>query len=111
MDPEGKPLRLEGDNFPHYKIKLWTEGCPRGTYAVNYKLDDTYNDPNREVRSDVQNFEEEITSYGDFVVSAQIRQKGKTDLTTVLLSAALEATYGPNPSNSVAAALADIKAR
>jgi hypothetical protein len=93
-DANGTPETVHGEGVDHFRIKLFVDDAPDGTHAVTYELDPTYFDPVREVRAGVQRFEQEITSYGDYELSARVRHRGRTEYLGTSLTKALEGTYG-----------------
>jgi transcription initiation factor IIF auxiliary subunit len=106
LDKEKKdPIEVEGN----YRIKLFVEGAPDDTYAVTYKLHESYYDPLREAR-ERPNFEEEITSYGDYAVRAVIQRMKKSEEISETLSTALRRTYGDNPPPGINSAIQHIRA-
>ncbi len=108
LDKEGKePVEIEGKS---YRIKLFIEGAPEDTHAVTYKLHESYYDPLREAREHPQ-FEEEITSFGDFSVRAVIRRKKQSEEISEKLSTALLRRYGDNPSPRINSAIQQIRAK
>jgi hypothetical protein len=71
LDEEGRPRSITTKKFHHvhYEITLHFV-APSEVDSVTYRLDPTYYDPLREVSRGSENndFEEAITSYGDFVI-------------------------------------------
>lgn len=109
LDEKGKPLAIDRNNLKHYKIRLYMVDVPEDAYAVVYRLDETYYDPTREVRRGAPDFEERITSYGDYVVKAEIRGKKSSDLSAVELSQALRDTYVSSSDEGIRRAILDIE--
>jgi len=106
LDAQGKP---GGRTAGNYKIKLSIDGCPSDAYAVTYRLDPTYYDPVREALNQADRFSEEITSYGNYVITAKIRTKSyPLEIRRSLYDALME-TYRDASEPSVIAALTDIK--
>jgi|GEM_PF-6130351 len=90
LDQTGRPKAIEEGDKRHYLIRLAIAGAPKDTYAVTYKLDESYQDPMREARNAAEEFSEELTSYGDYPVLAQIRTKLGVEPVSAALSQALE---------------------
>jgi len=109
LDDNGMPRFVEQDNRKHYRIELRVEGASPDTYAVNYQLHETYYDPIREVHDSQTQFAETFTSYGDFTVQAQLRNKTRVEVLTTMLSDALKRGHDDPPSPSVAMALKNIR--
>jgi hypothetical protein len=108
LDENDKPQYFNSGNKRHYKIRLMIANAPPEAIGVTYKLHETYFDPMREAYDDAQNFTEEITSYGDYNVTATIRTKLPEDINTSLYNA-LKRTYGDSPAPEIQRALQDIK--
>jgi pYEATS domain-containing protein involved in immunity len=111
LDPGGRPRAENRDNRNHYKIRLFVADVPQDTYAVTYKLHPSYYNPVREVRRGTNEFEEVITSYGDYVVKAEMRSKKSVDIDATDLSRALKETYGPTPAGPISEAIQDLEAK
>jgi hypothetical protein len=77
LDDQGKPTELAPG---HYGIRLSIKGAPADAYAVTYHLHPTYYDPVRESNDAANSFSQEITSYGNFDVTAKIRTKSGPSL-------------------------------
>lgn len=105
----GKPDFITVDGAKHYRIRLFVEGAPEDAYAVTYKLHESYYDPVREVHQDSEQFEEEITSYGDFAVAAKIRGRQRSESSQVILSRALQESYKNTSDPTIQQAINDIK--
>src|SRR5262245_52717067 len=110
-DSRGKPQYFEGSSRKHYRIRLSLRGAPSDVSRVTYKLDESYRQPLREVPIGVPNFQEEITSFGDYTVTAMLRRRAGTDLVTNSLTAALNETYRDNPTPSVREAIGHLQSR
>ena len=105
LDNSGKPAeRTSG----HYKIKLFVEGVPEDAYSVTYQLDPSYYDPIRETLSPSNGFAEDITSYGDFLVTARIRTPSATIPIQRSLSQALIETHSGEITPEIQKGLQDI---
>ena len=104
-DSRGRPQFFEGSARKHYRIRLLLRDVPSDVSRVTYKLDESYRQPLCEVPIGVPEFQEEITSFGDFTVTAMVRRRAGTDLVTNSLSAALNETYRDNATPSVREAM------
>lgn len=109
LDGEGRPIAMVRNNRRHYKIRLFMEDVPQDAYAVTYKLHESYYNPTREVRRGATKFEEQITSYGDYVVKAEVRGKKASGFAAVELSRALKETYGSDPDIAIRQAIQEIQ--
>ena len=109
LDKQGRPIAIQSGGTKHYRIKLHVEDVPEDAHAVTYELHESYYDPIREVRRDVPNFEEEITSYGDYDLKIRVRRKNRVDLATTTLGRALENAYKDSMTPMVREAIDEIK--
>jgi hypothetical protein len=109
LDEKGLPAFIERGDRKHYRIRLHVENVPDDTYAVTYKLHETYYDPVRESRDRAAGFTEDLTSYGDFTVQAKIRSKEGVATVATPLSAALEAGHGAQLPPEIESALRVIR--
>ena len=108
-DSRGKPQYLEGNSRKHYRIRLLLRDAPSDVSRVTYKLDDSYRQPLREVPIGVPHFQEEITSHGDYTVTAMLRRRRGTELLTNSLTAALTETYRDDLTPSVQEAIGHLQ--
>jgi hypothetical protein len=108
LDTQGKPLRIQQGDQKHYEIRLHVEGAPEDTYAVTYLLHETYYEPVRESVNAVQNFAEDLTSYGDYTVQAKLRTKQGIVTIASPLSQALAEGHQGQCTPAIEAALKDI---
>ncbi|MDB4912748.1 MAG: hypothetical protein JWM95_392 [Gemmatimonadetes bacterium] len=108
LDEADKPMAIEQDGRRHYMIELGVDNAPTGTYAVTYKLDESYRDPIRESTTPGR-FAATLTSYGDYPVQAEVRTRQRVEPIVVNLSGALRRGYGENTNPAIAAALNDIE--
>ena len=90
LDQHGKPVFDKGQDHKHYKIHLSIKGMPEHAESVSYTLHSTYYNPVREIfkKERGEQFQEEITSYGDFDIKAVV--SGFNKETQSSLSNALE---------------------
>jgi hypothetical protein len=93
----------------HYKIEIRIKGAPAGTYAVTYKLHESFPNPIQEVRQE-PDFPLRIFSYGDFLVIAEVRTPRRTYTVSAALSAALQKIHTRDSSPEILKALSAIKA-
>jgi len=82
---------------------------PHDAYAVTYRLHPTYYDPIRESITRADGFAEEITSYGNYVITARIRTKSFAVELRRSLYDALHDTHGNDTEPSIIDALKDIR--
>jgi hypothetical protein len=106
-DDDGKP-RLRGRYKNHFEIRLFIENAPRDTKQVVYELHDSYPKPIREIPRGRRDFEEYITSYGDYVVNIEILGDRILEMND-WLSSALENFYGKNPPREILEAIKQIE--
>ena len=109
LDDEGRPIvvRPRSGKFGHYKVRLWLEGVPEDAHAVTYVLHDSYRDPVRDVL-DGPSFELDVTTYGDYELTVNVRRRRFTEKFCVRISDALAASH-QSPTPAVAAAISDIR--
>ncbi len=110
LDDEGKPQAIERDGMKHYHIVLRIAGAPDDAYAVNYKLHESYYDPERESRSP-DGFAEHITSFGDYPVNVELRTRKNVAMMAEELSRALLRGHHEQQSPAIMDAISDIQAR
>jgi hypothetical protein len=106
-DADGR-LRRSGKYKNHFEIRLFIENAPRDTKQVVYELHDSYPKPIREVPRGRRDFEEHITSYGDYVVNIEILGDRILEMND-WLSSALENFYGKNPPREILEAIKQIE--
>jgi hypothetical protein len=99
-DRRGRLLRKD----EHYEIRLFIKDPPPTTRSVVYTLDKSYSKPTRKVNKGVPDFEEYITSYGDYEVGVKINA-GRPIQFKTYLSSALEHYYGNKASGAVREAI------
>lgn len=82
-----------------YEIRLFIEDSPADTKSVTYSLlDESFDEPERQATKSDPQFEEFITSYGEFSIAAVLRFDNGTELKIVRwLSSALEDFYRSYP--------------
>ena len=112
LDPGGKPKFVERNGKRHYDIRLRVDSAPDDAYGVTYELDPSYYDAVREAK-DVPGgrFEENINSYGDYVIRAAVRAKSGPTILKDSLAVALKRSYlePAIASNDIQKALQDIE--
>ena len=111
LDANGVPERIESGNLTHYKIRLKVDNAPEDTYAVTYRLHDSYHTPVREAIDRATLFAEDLTSYGDYSVQAKVRTRDGAFSVARDLSRALEAGHADALTGPIVTALNEIKGR
>jgi len=106
LDDKGRPKEVTAGN---YAIRIHVENFPEDTHRVTYQLHPTYYDPLRDVRERSTSFSEDLTSYGDYVIQAQVRTKDHSIVSTRRLADALRETHGESDDPMVKKALEDIE--
>jgi hypothetical protein len=110
LDDNGNPVTVSRTGSrTHYPIRLFMEDVPADTFAVTYVLHPTYYNPRREARRRDRQFEESITSYGDYMVKAKVRGKTGVDHFAYWLSDALQETYKGQITDSIRNAIKAIE--
>lgn len=105
-DSKGK-IRTYQSGYTHFQIRLFIENAPPDTKKVVYELHDSYAQPICEVEEG-KDFEEFISSYGDYVVNIDIVGSEILEVNE-WLSKALENFYGDSPNEEIAQAIKTIK--
>jgi pYEATS domain-containing protein involved in immunity len=108
LDADGKPQAIDRGGTKHYRIVLKVAGAPEDAYAVNYKLHESYYDPERESRDSDAGFAERITSFGDYPVQVQLRTRKNVVPISEQLSSALQRGYRGVTTPEIIAAISDI---
>jgi hypothetical protein len=93
VDDAKAPLVVEKDGKKHFHIRLFVDDAPTDAYAVTYELDPSYYDAVREARDADQAFAEDLTSFGDYTVRANVRTRSGRKLVRDELSRALARSY------------------
>ena len=109
LDSQKKLIVSQSGSRRNYKIKLFLENLPPDTFAVTYRLHESYYNPIREVRDKTGGFEHTITSYGEFIVTSKIRTTSFSKELTKSLYQALKYTHGSENDSSIVQALEDIR--
>lgn len=91
-----------------YEIRLFIKDPPRDARLVIYKLHESYSQPRREVLEGEPDFQEYITSYGDYKVEVTVRTGRTRKRISRWLSSALEENYGSNANDKIRRAIDDI---
>ena len=102
---DGVPRSFSSYDVRHYWIRLAVEGAPPTIASVTYHLYSNYTEPDRKVLSGPR-FEETITSYGDFRVTARLSDGRRA---SALLSDALERGHPTPRPKAIATAIASIR--
>lgn len=109
---DGIPKFTQGEKYKHYSIMLSIVDPPDNILTAIYQLDNTYENPVRMVTKGVPNFQEYITSYGDFDIRVSYRpMEDPNKLQTLLsqkLSNALISSYDAPVPEAISSAIRDI---
>jgi hypothetical protein len=97
-------FKKSGKRNDHYEIRLFIKDAPADTKKVIYELHHTYPERIREAPKGRREFEEYITSYGDYIVNITIFGDGKTKMSD-WLTRALENFYGDDAPDEIAYAI------
>lgn len=92
-----------------FDIVLFVSGAPKDTVSVIYNLHESYYDPIREATQIKKEFSEEITSYGDYIVTAKILSMSGLKILKKKLSKALRDFYGPDARPDIRSAIQEIE--
>jgi hypothetical protein len=93
MDENGVPKYEKVGGHKHYFIKLFIDGAPKDAQKTTYTLHETYFDPIRDVSRDDGKFVEPITSYGDYIIKANVLTPDGRQVVNRSLSDALRSSY------------------
>ncbi len=93
LDAEGRPQTYSGSRHKHYKIRLSLKNAPPETLSVAYQLHESYKDRVREIPIGVPDFREDISSYGDYLVTVTLQGARSAQALTAKLSDALKENY------------------
>lgn len=109
LDEKQHPIFTQRGGFKHYRILLRTVTNNPAIKRVVYKLDQSYYDPIREATDPGNNFEIEISSYGDYYFNVVVHaQDGIIARQGLLLSEVLSETQQPAQNPQITQALMDI---
>jgi hypothetical protein len=108
LDSNGKPI---GRSTGNYEIKVSVDNAPEDAYATTYRLHDSYYDPIREAYSKEDGFTQDITSYGDYIITARIRTKSSPIEIKESLYNALLKTHGNDTDPVILKALDEIRSK
>jgi transcription initiation factor IIF auxiliary subunit len=109
MDKAGQPLSITEGHTEHFSIALKIKDAPETVRRVRYVLHPTYKEPVRSVPARVPQFEEPITSYGDYEIKVEYDDDGETKTMTQLLSKALDETHGKDAPAPIRKAIEKIR--
>ena len=99
LNEKGNPMVIDKDSVKHYKIHVSVEETPNDVYSVNYILHPSYINPFREERNRDGGFGFDTTTYGDYVISAELKGKKGNAIISTLVSESLEKSHQPqNPA-------------
>jgi hypothetical protein len=112
LDARGEPLWDEDEEGYYYFIQLRLESPNRVKIdKVTYVLDSTYYDPVRVSKDRDNDFAEEISSYGDYVLTVRVQMGKHLYVQEAWLSTLLEAGHaGEADTGPIRDAIEDIKA-
>lgn len=107
LDAKGKPLSGEEDDTKFYYIDLFLNPPAAATVReVTYLLDEnTYWEPERTSKDASKQFQQTITSYGDFMVRVEVKVADAKLIQQALLTDMLADHYGESPAKPVADAI------
>lgn len=109
LDQDGKPKMIKAGDTKHYWIQLGVAEAPDDAYAVTYRLHDSYYEPVRESREHEVGFRQELTSFGDYTVRADIRTRSRVEPLVTSLSEALERGHSGHRTPEIETALEEIR--
>jgi hypothetical protein len=111
LDEQGQPrvIKPPCGGHLHYLIRLSVANVPDDTVGVTYHLHASFSDPTRNVGRNVEDFAEEITSYGDFDLGVTVRRKSGNELVVTSLSSALREFYGAGAAPGILRAIKEIE--
>lgn len=108
LNKDGRPKFVREGDLKHFEIELAIDQPPTDTFAVTYRLHSSYYDPVRESLATKENFKEELTSYGDYRVRADVRRSSRTVQLSEKLSEALRKGHADESSPEILAAIQEI---
>jgi hypothetical protein len=106
MDQDHLSFIKRGD-LKHYKIVLSVKDPPPDVQAITFDLHPTYYDPKREVGPE-SGFKEQITSYGDYNITATALGAGGQAWAVKSLADALRESYEGQSNPEILKAIEDI---
>lgn len=113
LESDGTPRGDDDDGTTFYFIDLYLDSPNKGRITrVTYNLDSSYYEPVRHCKNRDQNFREEITAYGDYLVKVEVQMGERTIRQGALLSEMLEEGHkdDPDPTGAIAAAITYLRA-
>lgn len=111
LDDSGQPKAIVRGSTKHYNIRIHLVAPPEDTYAVTYQLDPSYYDPVRESRDKASSFSSDLTSYGDYTISAKVRTKHGVIAVALPLSEALKEGHASSMSRPIQSALEELESK
>jgi hypothetical protein len=108
LDVNGNPMLINKDSVNHYKIRISIDNIPADVYAVNYQLHPSYISPFREERNRANSFGFNTTTYGDYIISAELMGKKGNQIISTLVSESLDRNH-MQKNKLIAEALKNIK--
>jgi hypothetical protein len=108
LGKNGQPKTSWGKKFEHFHLRLFVRHPPPQTYSVTYQLHESYGkDRVREIPIGIPEFQEEITSYGDYDITVTFNGKSPQAIVTKL-SEALRENYTGDATNEIQKAIKQI---
>jgi hypothetical protein len=108
VDDAGNPKFITHGTKQHYLIRAHIEDVPEDAYAVTYVLDPSYPSQFVESRDRSAGFPVSITTYGNYVLKAQIRGTSGTQTTGRSIEKALKSKYYDTHNNAIRDAISYI---
>ncbi|HEX7845736.1 MAG TPA: pYEATS domain-containing protein [Chitinophagaceae bacterium] len=107
----GDPLYIDDKGTRHFKIRISIQNIPGDSYAVNYQLHPSYISSFREQRNREEDFAFNTTTYGDYIISAEVMGKKINTIASGLVSDLINKYYSGSGAvnNAVTAAITKIK--
>ena len=108
LDEKGTPIFISQGSVKHFKIHISIDNSPDDTYAVNYQLHPSYISPFREERNRAEAFGFNTTTYGDYIISAELMGRKGNHIVSTLVSEALDRNHSEK-NQFISDALKEIK--
>jgi pYEATS domain-containing protein involved in immunity len=102
LDQNDMPRSEEDDDgTTFYYIEMFLDSPNKAKITrVTYNLDASYYEPTRHVKNRDDNFREEITAYGDYLVKVEVHLGEQTIRQSALLSEMLEEGHKDDPDST-----------
>ena len=111
LDERGQPRGTSFGGVNYYTVKLRLQNAPANTYAVTYRLHESFIDPVREARDRERGFAEVVQTYGDFTVQAKVRARDGLQMVARDLVEALRDRYRDGATPAIYEAIEDLSRR